>query len=140
MATFNNVDYSEGSLAELSLKQLGELYNQLAETPIKAFKDKPTGIKRVWEKLQALPTTTKKRSRNRFQDSDVIRILVAENPKRQNTKAHAKFAAIKDGMTIAQLRALEGKGLEPDLDEEPGWPFIELRYCLNKGLAKIEAA
>jgi hypothetical protein len=39
----------------------------------------------------------------------IIRLLATENPKREGTAAHARFAALRDGMTVADYCAAAGK-------------------------------
>jgi hypothetical protein len=44
----------------------------------------------------------------RMDRTAIIRLLATENPKRAGTAAHARFAALRDGMTVADYIAAAG--------------------------------
>jgi hypothetical protein len=151
--TIDGKTYTQQQLADKhSLAQLIELYNKNAKKPVKAFRDKPTALKRTWAVLQeevpaAKPAPAKKpetKGKDRAAKpkalSGKIKMLVASNPKRQNTLAYEKFKmlATMDGKTVDDFKALEGNC--PDIDQhELGWPSTELRWCIKKGWCEVSS-
>lgn len=122
--------------------------------PVKSFKDTATALGRAAAvakllaggkaestapKEPAAPKEKKAKSK-RMDDDKVIKVVTTENMKRKDSKAHAKYAKLveSDGKTVAEFKAKEGK--TPSLDEEVGWPGIELRWALKKGHVKLVSA
>lgn len=81
--------------------------------------------------------STAKPSKREAYENYVIEVLVEKNPKREGTRAWDKFAYLMkmDGKTIGDWRAIEGNC--PKLDDEPGWPSGELRWCLKMKFVKV---
>lgn len=49
------------------------------------------------------PAKAKTVGRAKFSDDAKIKLLVKENPRREGTEAHARFAKFKDGMTVGEF-------------------------------------
>lgn len=62
-----------------------------------------------------------------------IKVLAKENPKREGSAAHKKFAFLKDGMTVAQFLALGVKHAELGKN----WPRTELKNRLRDDHIKL---
>ena len=58
-------------------------------------------------------------------DNRKITVIAKENPKRPNTKCHARFALYKTGDTVAQFLAKGGQRVDVRWDVDHG--FIELK-------------
>lgn len=69
--------------------------------------------------------------RGKYKDEMKILSVVAENPKRANTKAFAKFAAFKKGMTLGDYRKLV------DQKFGPGEASAEINYSVGAGFIKV---
>ena len=97
---------------------------------------KPAPAPKAKAEKKAKEPSVKKGRRAKFADDQVIEVVGKENPKRLNTRAHAKCALLKTGMTVREYLDLEGK--KPDLDDELGWARTELRWCVKIGYIKIK--
>lgn len=116
------------NLASLSTAQLVTVYNQLSDRPVKKFTDRTTAEKRVAMLLEqrglvarlvgdelivaapeAVPPTPRQSSgrqpRTEFADNLRIEVRIGTNPKRAGSRAHARFALYRDGMTVAEYKA-----------------------------------
>lgn len=81
-------------------------------------------------KVKRTPMRPKSSWRTAALDPDaVIRVILDANPKKPGSKAHAKYAELRTGMTVADYLALEGQ--RPALDGEKRWPKLELLWCLH---------
>lgn len=88
--------------------------------------------------LHSETTTTKRPSSDsRTKVKNVITILVDENPKRPKTRGYKQFAILMryNGKSIDDFKAEEGR--HSTLDEQPGWPAAELRWCITREFIKI---
>lgn len=122
-------------LSTLTSSQLVAAYNSLSGREIKKFSDRATGEKRlqmlldehdstiriesdevVVYKNDAAPAAPRK-PRTDYTDDLRIEVRVSQNPKRAGTKAHARFALYRDGMTVAEYKAActahDGKHARP---------------------------
>ena len=61
----------------------------------------------------------------RLKDGDKIKILVAKNPKRSGSAAHARFALYKPGMTVAEFLKAGGWRADIRWDVTQGFIGIE---------------
>lgn len=113
----------------LSIKNLAEVYNELAKQPVSKFADKKVALKRAFEilpeyvepapepkaeeqifvhehliKLGLIKKAPKAAhtTRGKYNPGDVITILSPKNPKRPETQAFATFSKYQDGMTVEQ--------------------------------------
>lgn len=68
--------------------------------------------------------------------SATIRVLLEQNPKKAGSRAFAKFAELRTGMTVADYLALEGQ--RPALDTEKRWPKLELLWCLHMSFIALD--
>jgi hypothetical protein len=155
----------EQDLNSFSLSQLTAMHNEFATAlsmkVVKGFRTKPIALQRtasvigVYKSRQGEPippeaqggtiAISKKAAIKRNQsglrsvqaDGKIIKIIVDKNPKRANSKAAEKFAALMkfDGKSVEDFRNSEGK--TPALDGEKGWPLIELRWAIKKKFAKL---
>jgi hypothetical protein len=62
-----------------------------------AKKPAPAAKKKAPAKKAAPP------ARAKYSDTAKIKLLVKENPRREGTEAHARFAKFKDGMTVGDF-------------------------------------
>lgn len=60
----------------------------------------------------------------RLKDGDKIKILVAKNPKRSGSAAHARFDLYKPGMTVGEF--LKVGGWRADIRWDAKQKFIEV--------------
>ncbi len=113
--TDNDTDHEISSaedLKEVSTAALVETHNELAEGPVKKFRDRATAEARVWRLIQEVdvaPVTLPRAhqpSRRSLDPRLVVRMLVTENPKRPGSLAAGLFDNYRDGMTVAELHAL----------------------------------
>lgn len=159
---FGALKYDREGLTGLSLVHLTQMYNKLAESPVKGFRDKPTAVDRVWAlgKEVAAPKAAVKPVRERqvkasgekkerqqgargsaaFPNDAKIIILTDTNPRREGSKTHFKFDLLMkySKKTVGEFRSLEGKTKEAD--DGSKWALEELRYAVNNGYAKLEPA
>jgi hypothetical protein len=68
--------------------------------------------------------TEEKKRRHRFSKQAVIKLLVAENPKRKGTLAYDRYACYRDGITIAEYVAAGGRS--GDIKHDIKFGYIEL--------------
>ena len=68
--------------------------------------------------------TEEKKRRHRFSKQAVIKLLVAENPKRKGTLAYDRYAYYRDGITIAEYVAAGGRS--GDIKHDIKFGYIEL--------------
>lgn len=61
---------------------------------------------------------------DRILGTHVIRMMVAENPKRPGSASHSRFALYRDGMTVSEFTAAGGKRVDVRWDVDHG--FIAL--------------
>lgn len=139
--------------------ELLELYNKITDSDVKRFSAHDVAVKRTWKAIQQLAPgenidetlkKTKKKTANSTPakkekkagkrdgyEKRLIKMLITENPKRPNTRAHKKFELLMrmDGNTIAEYKKEEGRF--PTLDMEKGWPATEIRWALKQGWMKI---
>lgn len=138
---------TEADIKAAQTAELVAIYNEHAENPVKKFRDRATAEARVLDLLESLgklgkeeaPKAQKKVGGKRdTYENRIINLLVAENPKRVGSRAHAKFAILMkfDGKPLIEYKNQEGK--HPTLDNEKGWPATELRWALSLGLAKLQ--
>ena len=105
-ATVARMDETE--LGGLTLTQLTELYNEIVPEAkrVKTFKDKPTAVARVIKTGEAIKNPEPKGeskgegSRTRMLETDIITVMVSENPKRPGDKPYEWFKLYRDGMTV----------------------------------------
>lgn len=62
-----------------------------------------------------------------LRDDRIIRLLVDKNPKKVTSKAHAKFALYRDGMTVSEYREAGGTADEIKWDAERSFIRVEDR-------------
>ncbi len=123
-------------IIDLTAAQLVEIYNTVSPRSVKKFRDLETARKRTQDALDNAGKTfwfaddetltvgdkadkprPKARPRTEYQDNYRIEVRVADNPKRKGSKAHARFALYRDGMTVAEFKAAcvkhDGKSARP---------------------------
>ena len=141
------------AIADVKTAAIVELYNALAERPVKKFADRATAEARLTAALAAAgmilvegedgspdvaaaPAQKKakapaaERSGRRgpppaFPDSGKIKVLVAENPKKKGTLTHARFEFYKTAKTVGEFMALGGRREDVIWDAKKG--FVEVR-------------
>lgn len=123
-------------LSTLKMSDLVTVYNSLAAKPIKSFRSSKIAQERTQAVLdehsmelradhdedavedfgfavlfvRSEDAGVEKKSRAAYSDDQTITVAVEENPKRKNTKAHARFKLYKDEMTVAEyVSAVEKK-------------------------------
>lgn len=86
----------------------------------------PASLRRAEEERE---TTNKPspRTPSRTTDPRFIRLLVAENPKREGTSAHVHFALYRDGMSVSDF--LAAGGTSGDLKWDASKNFIRLEVA-----------
>lgn len=158
MPILNTAKITKEDLKQASTLDLVDTYNQITGKEIKKFESRSTAESRLWKligslapgedvskearlavtiaKEQAAPAKKQPFKKRDASDSRTIKILISENPKRPNSRAHKKFQVLMDhdGKTVRDLKDREGKF--PTLDGEAGWPATELRWAVKLGLAK----
>lgn len=152
----NTATATEKDLEAIDTSELLALYNKITGEGIKKFADRKTAIRRTMKVIGQLgpgenvneedqkgtPTETQfdKNSKRASYESRIIILLVKENPKRKDSRAHKKFGILMehDGKSIRDYKDKEGK--YPTLDIEKGWPATELRWGVRLGLVKIAVA
>lgn len=82
-------------------------------------------------------TTARPSTSKRAATKNIIKILVQSNPKRPKTRGYKQFAILMryNGKSVDDFKAEEGR--HPTLDEQPGWPAAELRWCTVRDFIKI---
>jgi len=119
----SNTKYVKVELSKLTAVQLVQIYNAISDWSVKKFRDKVTAESRVQSALDsagkvvredvktgslfvtdAKSPRAKKSRAAAFADTDIIKCLVEENPKREGTRSHYRFARLlkKDTMTVAE--------------------------------------
>lgn len=148
----NTATATEKDLEAVETSEILELYNKITGEGIKKFADRKTAIRRTLKVIGQLgpgenvneapkekePTKNEKAASKRASyESRIINLLVKENPKRKDSRAHKKFGILMehDGKTIRDYKDKEGN--YPTLDNEKGWPATELRWALRLSLVKI---
>lgn len=84
----------------------------------------PPAVERERDAARPRPVVATVRASERTTDARIIRILVAENPKRKGTSSYDRFAKYADGMTVAEFIAKGGSAADVRWDSERG--FIRL--------------
>lgn len=74
--------------------------------------------------LEESITMSETQKRRRANKKSIITIKTIDNPKRQGTLAHARFALYQDGMTVAEYVAAGGRTGDVNHDVTAG--YIEL--------------
>ena len=145
--TFKNLE----EIKAAPTRKLVEVYNAATKKSIKKFADRKTAETRTAEALGLIeaktaekpvkatkePKVSKAAGKRSDYEHRIINVLVKENPKRDGSRAHKKFAILMehDGKTVGEYKAKEGKF--PTLDAEAGWPATEIRWSINLGLIKL---
>jgi hypothetical protein len=100
---------------------LVEFYNALTGKAVNKFESRAVGVERLLtalsqaaspavvtqEETQVSKTQAATRSRKAdapFGDDAKITVIAAENPKRAGSKSHERFAMLKTGMTVGEVR------------------------------------
>jgi hypothetical protein len=133
---------TESEIKSATTTELVEYYNKITGKSIKKFSSRAAGETQVLKLVKESSTANKKAvvkdsGKRAEYESRVIQVLSSQNPKREGSIAHKKFAVLQkmNGKTIGELRSLEGN--HPELDKEAGWPSTELRWALKLGLVTI---
>jgi hypothetical protein len=118
---------------------LVEVYNMLAERPVKKFESRDVGVKRLLSVLPAVarapapvqPATTEKeikmsetngRGRAPAIAGDAkIKVLAEKNPKRAGTASFDRFAKYADGQTVDEFIAAGGLRADVNYDADKGY-------------------
>lgn len=100
--------------------------------PAKSVATMPTATQAVTKptKVIAVPQTAPK-PEGKLNGSAIIRVLVTEFGHKAGSKAEAKSAALKDGMTVAEYMAT-------DLGFTGKWHSSHLSHCIGKKFIKLE--
>jgi hypothetical protein len=159
MPILNTAKITKEEIKQAPTTDLVDTYNHITGKEIKKFESRSTAESRLWKLIETLPpgedvskeapvkkvaTAAEPAAKKAFKKREVfesrtIKILVSENPKRKDSRAHKKFEVLMscDGKTIKELKEKEGRF--PTLDGEAGWPATELRWSLKLNLVKLEA-
>jgi len=115
-------------LAPLSNSALVGLYNKVADTPIKRFRNHDTAVRRtatVLEESGKANELLNGKSRVKLPDDLTITVVSETNPKRPNSAAFGRFATYQTGMTVGEYLAKSG-GTRQDLKWDSERGFIKL--------------
>ena len=77
------------------------------------------------------PKPVAKPTKGKLSGDAVIRVLVTEFGHKAGSKAEAKSAALKDGMTVAEYMAI-------DLGYAGKWHSSHISHCIGKNFIKME--
>jgi len=66
-------------------------------------------------------------SMTRYTPEQVIRLVVSENPKKQGSAAHSRFAVYKDGMTVKEFVDAGGRTADLNHDADKNYVNVEPR-------------
>lgn len=152
--TINTATVTMADIKAAETADLLATYNEITGKNIKKFADRKAAESQTWKAIgrlgpgedirQVSKTTTSKKEKKTTTpgkrdeyEHRLIHVLIKENPKRHQSRAHKKFQILMDhdGKTIKDFKDREGK--YPTLDEEKGWPATELRWAIKFGLVKI---
>lgn len=149
----NAKEITQKDIKEATTVDLLALYNEIVQGSLKKFENREVAEKRTWLVVQQLATdqkAAKKESPKKAEakkkapskraeyESRTIKVLIAENPKRPETRAFEKFAILMkfDGKSVSDYKAQEGKNSKIDKDEK-GWTSTEIRWALKQGWIKL---
>lgn len=110
--------------------QLADIYHALSGKPVKRFKSQQEAIEKILgavKRSKGGTATTQARPGRKpeYADDDLIESIVAENPKKEGTKAHERFALYKKGMSVAEF--ITAGGHRSDLSWDVEHKFITIR-------------
>jgi hypothetical protein len=108
-------------------QQMTEIYNVIADKPVKTFKSQKEAADSILRAVRVAKGTPVSRPGRKpeYGDDDLIATVVKENPKKEGTKAHERFALYKKGMTVAEFIAAGGN--RADLAWDVEHEFITIR-------------
>lgn len=142
------------SVNEMTNPELAEIYNELADRPIKKFSDSSAAQRRTaklveesgmvimtdgdnfWTAAKVDPEadTSNIRKRTIYQDFHLITLVAETNPKRDGSLAHARFALYSTKKTVGEFLDAAHE-LEPN---KPRWKFIQdLHWDVRHGYITV---
>ena len=131
---------SRDELEAESISGLVSLWNTISteEKQVDKFRDKATGINRLWSKITALaqschesPATGEPAGRpSRWAGKKIFR-NVAENPRKPNTHGHLAWELITDGMTYEEYM------VKCDEEKVGGRGLKHLNWCVHRNLITV---
>lgn len=131
---------SEEELSNESISGLVSLWNTIVpeDQHVEKFRDKPTGVKRVWGKIAELAQSVHEHVAtggpagrpSRYTGKKIFR-NVAENPRKPNTHGAVAWDLITDGMTYEDYMT------RCDEQQVGGRGLKHLNWCVHRNLITI---